>query len=348
LLDSLLQEKEMDGGLYMIEDDAPWFQELIKTSVEEIKTELDLLVLGLHGFMLELGFQNKDGLVKTVTPVMRSPAGYSIKYQFRGVNVELTIFKLGPLVKLHGQQPDSRQSYSSWINKTEDFVEKIPDGAGPGKFKLVNVRALSRIFKNDLGFPLLQTARVQAGLQAGGLFSLPDEVLLNIFYKLDANSANKLGRTCKDFQRLSLDQALWKYFLKRDFKNTGASRDYRELYMSLYAARKESQRFHVNPLGPHPRHPINPFPDPFEPEGQFPDPFQPPPGIIGGDYDLFPAGLGPLRGGPRMPSARFDPPGPGFPRGGRGGPFGGGRGRRGPFGGPPGGPFGGGGFGGFF
>ena len=112
-------------------------------------------------------------------------------------------------------------------------------------------------------------------------------------------------------------------------KYLGGGEDPRDLYITLYRSRTSRSR-HPPIL---PLNPLNPFPDPEYPDFP-PDPFNPP-GIIGGDYDLYPFlnPRGGLRGGFRP---RFDPPGPNFPR-------------RGPprFGPPGGGGFGG-GFGGFF
>ena len=123
--------------------------------------------------------------------------------------------------------------------------------------------------------------------------------------------------------------ALYSTPLLTVLKYLGGGENPRELYITLHRSRTSRSR-HPPIL---PLNPLNPFPDPEYPDFP-PDPFNPP-GIIGGDYDLYPFlnPRGGLRGGFRP---RFDPPGPNFPR-------------RGPprFGPPGGGGFGG-GFGGFF
>jgi hypothetical protein len=55
-----------------------------------------------------------------------------------------------------------------------------------GRWTLRNVGRLARIFKNSVGYPLLQAARLLACQQSGGLLSMPPELGLTIIFNLGA------------------------------------------------------------------------------------------------------------------------------------------------------------------
>jgi F-box protein 7 len=309
----------------MSDEDPEWRTELLNSAA--IQTGDEFLAVTLHAYMLQLGFLNKDAETKDILPDFKNTVGSIFKYTFRDDALfQLVVFRHGQIVKIFGLFGGN--SYSTTLPRPQEFVHD--DG---GKFTLARGGSLSRQFKNEVGFPLLQTARLAAGLQSGGLMSLPPEILLQIFYKLNATAALKLGETCWELNVLSKDETIWNFFLNRDFNNLGGGGNLRKLYKTLYAARLERSRHHPPFLLPRP--PLNPYPYPDpDPAHLYPDPTFPP-GIVGGDYDLYPFG-NPLggRGLRGVMRPMFDPPGPNFP--GRGTP------RFGPRGG------GGGGFGGFF
>ena len=210
---------------------------------------------------------------------------------------------------------------------------------------MTNVGLLARSFKNEVGTPLLNSARRQLGLAVCGLGGLPPELLLRILRHLDLRSLVAAARVSSQIHAVYKLNVLWRNLYLKDFGHRSLERrqvvnredDWYRNYKEEFVHVKEAQRARAEPSRP----PMFPFPD-FSTDPGFPDPSMPPvPGILGGDYDRFPGGLGPGGLGPgglRLPRPRFDPPGPNFPQ------FGPRRGGGGGFGGPPG--FGG-GFGGF-
>ena len=214
---------------------------------------------------------------------------------------------------------------------------------------LSNVGRLARLFKNEVGSRLLNSARLEHGYQISGLSGLAPELLIKVFSKLDLKSLLSISNVNKQFLIFYKENVIWRKLFLTDFGSrcfekacsiNGSDPDWYHLYKTEYSKRKlqNNIREELEPRRP----PMFPFPD-FSTDPGAPD-MPGIPGMIGGEYDRFPGGglggLGPGFG--RLPAPRFDPPGPNFPQ--FGPRRGGGRGRGG-FGGPPG--FGGGGFGGF-
>ena len=207
---------------------------------------------------------------------------------------------------------------------------------------LTNIGNLARSFKNEVGTPLLNSVRQDLGLQVSGLPGLPPELLLRVFQSLNLKGVMALSRVSKHLRDIHKLDNIWRKLYCADFGSSRNGRpededwyiSYKEEYLRRKRLEDEDRRLRQSP-----RPPMFPYPD-FSSDPDAPDPFHPEvPGIVGGDYDRFPGGLGPGVGpNLRLPRPRFDPPGPNFPQGPR-------RGRgRGGFG-PPG--FFGGGFGGF-
>ncbi|XP_069619250.1 F-box only protein 7 [Ranitomeya imitator] len=187
-----------------------------------------------------------------------------------------------------------------------------------------DLQKLSRLFKDQVVYPLLAATRQALGLpDVFGLVVLPPELKLRIFRLLDVRSILSLGATCKNLHADVEDPSLWRFLYRRDFKD-GSERDphhtdWKELYKS-----KQTQ-LRVLRLTRHPYNPdYPPFrPDPFHPD-QLPPNYPYPPGIIGGEYDqrpTFPFPRDPLSllnprrpydpGLFQVPRPRFNPPLPG-------------------------------------
>lgn len=332
---------------YLIEDGVDWFKLLVsnyknKEDLDPSRNSTDIIALSLHGFMVELGFQVED---RTEIPSdWKSLAGYCTRYWYlpsTEATITLSITTLGPLMKVHGINKATKEvfttsiSYSNFINET-------------GEPELKNPSQLARMFKNEVGLPLLKSVRILLGLSMG-LGSFAPEILLLIAKYLDVKSLLSLSRTSTQFNSLSKEESIWKYYFSRDFKGkkVEGGGNWYKLYCDEWKRQKELERSRRRPFPePAPRLPLGgvfPCPDfssdPGPPTGI--------PGMVGGDYDRFPmGGLGnPLFPNLRLPRPRFDPPGPNFP--GQGPPMPR-RGRDGGFGGEFGGGFGGGGFGGFY
>jgi hypothetical protein len=193
-------------------------------------------------------------------------------------------------------------------------------------------RALWTMVRDAMATKLFAAAEARlAGIEAkGALASLPADVKRRIAENLDARALARGACACKDLRAVCSDDALWTRLLRKDFGVAlDATRDgisSRALY-NQHAMRRSAERearlrmesYHPMP-GRLPRHGFAPDPD-RDIYGGIPGHV---PGVIGGDYDLWPGGLNP------NPSPR---PIPGYGRGGLGGP---GRPRGGwPGGGPP-------------
>jgi len=326
-----------EGGIepVLVEEGVKWFENLYDDAEAIIESELQRISVVIHAFMLELGFSVENA--KVVPENWKSPAGYISRYSYNQsseFDVILTVTSLGPFLKSHGCHTSSKSSFSSSKIKMDDFlVEK------EGKIRLKNIRHLARLFKNEVGVPLLNSVRSHLGLPTSGLEGMPPEISLKMLKIMDLKTLVRMSAVCKQFNAISKEKCIWKHIFIRDFGSrsykikefqnrlNNENEDWFSLYKEEYLNKKEREESRSRVPPP----PLFPFPD-FENNPQ--NPLMPPmPGIVGGDYDRIPFGRDPLRNPLNLPRPRFDPPGPGFGQGRRGGDGG--------FG-PPG--FGGGGF----
>jgi len=332
-------EEASDAGksVFLVEEGVQWFLNIKDLCQDQVTTSLDLFSIYLHGFMLELGFKGE------VDEAWKGPVGYVTRYSLSNGHgsttvVSLTITTMGPIVKVHGVHPDLKTSFSTAKLGPKDFI--LEQG-----LQTRNLGLLAREFKNQIGVPLLNSARSHLGLVVSGLQGLPPELLLRILHLLPFASVLRVSSVSRCLHDAAQDETLWRrLFLKSfgkaktTFKERSCSEDgaaclWKERFKEEESARRERARreeegrrrpFDLQPP------PLFPFPDPSNPLQVQPPP-QGFPGILGGDYDRYPGGLPgpglPLFGGHTLrpqhflPRPRFDPPGPG--RGGFGG-FGGG------------------------
>jgi len=321
----------------LVEEGVQWFLDIKDLCQDRVTSPLDLFSIYLHGFMLELGFKGEVG------EAWKGPVGYVTRYSLSNghgstTTVSLTITTMGPIVKVHGVHPDLKTSFSTSKLEPKDFI--LEQG-----LETRNLGLLARKFKNQIGVPLLNSARSHLGLVVSGLQGLPPELLLRILHLLPFASVLRLSSVNRCLHAAAQDETLWRrLFLKSfgkaktTFKERSCSEDgatWKERFKEEELGRRERARreeegrrrpFDLQPP------PLFPFPDPSNPLQVQPPP-QGFPGILGGDYDRYPGGLPgpglPLFGGHTLrpqhflPRPRFDPPGPG--RGGfGGGGFGGG------------------------
>jgi len=301
---------------YLVEEGVDWVEKLIKDLGDDIKTELDYLVILLHSFLVELSFSVEDGGIYP-HPGWKSSSGvYILKYLLQPsttTTCQLIVTKLGESVlKVHGIHLPDKTTFTLSSLKIPHHIKTVET-----KFQASNLQHLSRSFKNELGLPLLQTCRSHLGLPIKGLLGLPPEVLLGILRFLPLTSIINTSTTCKQLNDATKDQSLWRGLLKKDFPGK-ESTDWREAYKKEYVAKKEEEERKKKE-----RECAKNMPR----RGRF----LPPP--------MFPPKVGPFGGGGPGPlgrgrGPRFDPPGPNYPNM---GPSGFGRGN--PMG------FGGGGFG---
>jgi hypothetical protein len=178
-----------DRCAYLVEENCDWFRDLVADAKSHISSPTDLFALCLHAFMVELGFVPELDRKQIVTFGWHKPsAGYFINYQLpvrntenASVRVRLSVFRLGEHVtKVHGLTlAEEKASFFTTKLRPEEFVVEDPS-VDRKNWSLKNVGSLARLFKSEVGWPLLQTSRRLAGIQTGGLLSLPTEIELLI------------------------------------------------------------------------------------------------------------------------------------------------------------------------
>ncbi|XP_027128034.1 F-box only protein 7 isoform X1 [Larimichthys crocea] len=289
---------------------APLSLDLLYHSAQTASPSDAIMVAG-HQLMLETGFlpQGSELQPADMPAGWRSSAGlYKLQYTHPLCEHSLAMVLsvcMGPVLVINATLK---------VNQTVDAVRKLclnpstyvtdewPGGSAAAAFKDLN--KLSRVFKDQLAYPLIAAAREAMALPvAFGLAALPPELLLRVLRLLDVCSVLRLSAVCRRFNAATADSTLWRHLYRRDFTDSDPSRprdtDWKELYKRSHKLRCDLRRVRHRSLPPFPRLPrdiFNPLPVPLHP---------PLPGIIGGEYDQrpnLPHGL--------LPRPRYDPIGP--------------------------------------
>ena len=316
------------------DEDAGAMPRTMREALGEWRGELEAAeaaFLAIHALMLDSGAKTageielRDGLARRGCYSARYAVGArgredTVTCSVRAQPVESRLSVFGTLESDAGS---AGVAYATLI-RASDYVDE------GGSITPEGCRALWAKVKEAMTTKLFEAAKAQlAGiLSPGTLMSLPTDVKRRIAENLDAYGLAYCACTCKELRAVCSDDELWTQLLQTDFDvppmPTGISS--RSLY-NKHAMRRSAEReerlrmesYHPMP-GRLPRHGFVPDPDRDIYAG-IPGHV---PGIIGGDYDLWPGGLNP------NPPPR---PIPGYGRGGLGGP---GRPRGGwPGGGPP-------------
>ncbi|XP_041833243.1 F-box only protein 7 isoform X2 [Melanotaenia boesemani] len=276
----------------------------------------DAIMVAAHLLMLETGFAPQGCEVKAgeMPAGWRSASGvYRLQYTHPLCENSLASVVgvgMGPLLVVNAtlkvtETIDSVQKLQ--LNVSSYVTNEWPGGSAAAAFK--DLKKLSRIFKDQLAYPLIAAAREAMALPvAFGLPVLPPELLLRVLRLLDARSVVRLSAASRHFNTAAADSTLWRHLYRRDFPDPDGSRsrdtDWKELYKKTYQSR--SRLRHV--LHHHPHLPL-----PYRDIITTPRPFIPPiPGIIGGEYDQRPTLPYSL-----LPRPRYDPIGPIADPGGR-------------------------------
>ncbi|XP_029282839.1 LOW QUALITY PROTEIN: F-box only protein 7 [Cottoperca gobio] len=285
---------------------APLSLELLHHSAQTC-SPTDAVMVAAHLLMLETGFLPQGGELKPgeMPAGWRSPAGvYKLQYSHPLCEHSLVMVLavcMGPKLVINATLK---------VNDSVDTVPKLcvapcsyvthewPGESAAAAFKDLN--KLSRLFKDQLAYPLIAAARAAMSLPvAFGLAALPPELLLRVLRLLDVRSLLRLSSACRHFHACTADSSLWRHLYRRDFSDRDLSRprdtDWTELYRRFFIIRRElrhvSRQRSLTPFHGTPR-------DLFVPA-----PLHPPlPGIIGGEYDQRPGLPRPL-----LPRPRFDP-----------------------------------------
>ncbi|XP_043824344.1 F-box only protein 7 [Dromiciops gliroides] len=259
----------------------------------------DALIVLVHLLMLESGYTPLGTEAKAVSMPEKWRSGGVYKLQYTHPLCEdgtaaLTCVPLGSLVVINATLKINSEikSVKRLQLLPESFICPHEQAEENVACKYKDLQKLSRLFKDQLVYPLLAFARQALNLpDVFGLVVLPLELKLRIFRLLDVRSVLSLSAVCRDLFIASNDQLLWRFMYLRDFRDCAVrprDTDWKELYRKQKQRRDALRWRHIMYL-PQP----SPFyPGPF-PSGPFPSgPFPPnpiyPPGIIGGEFDERP------------------------------------------------------------
>ncbi|XP_074481759.1 F-box only protein 7 isoform X2 [Sebastes fasciatus] len=289
---------------------APLSLELLHHSAQTSSPSDAIMVAG-HLLMIETGFVPQGCELKAgeMPAGWRSPAGlYKLQYSHPLCESSLAMVvavSMGATLVINATLK---------VNETVDTVRKLclnpssyvtnewPESAAAA-FRDLN--KLSRLFKDQLAYPLIAAAREAMALPvAFGLAALPPELLLRVLRLLDVQSVVRLSSVSRHFNVSTADSSLWRHLYRRDFSardvNRSRDTDWRERYKRFYQIRSDlhhAARHHpVPPFHRNPRDLFSCVPVPFHPAV---------PGIIGGEYDQRPSLPYAL-----LPRPRHDPIGP--------------------------------------
>uniref|UniRef100_A0A1A8PYF3 F-box protein 7 n=1 Tax=Nothobranchius rachovii TaxID=451742 RepID=A0A1A8PYF3_9TELE len=293
LMEPLQTSDELDSG--------PVWEPMLCSEAEEGQTPLslellyhsarvwspnDAVIVAAHLLMLETGFtpQGNELTPEEMPAGWRSVAGvHKLEYvhPLCGTSqVSVVAVSMGPLLIINVALTVAGTIYSVQklqLNASSYVTDEWPGESAAAAFK--NLKKLSRVYKDQLVYPLIAAAREAMELPvAFGLLALPPELLLRVLRLLDVHSVVRLSAVSRHFNASAADSTLWRHLYRRDFSVHHRSRDvdWRELYKKSYKIRSEHRRV---PRCCLPSFPFTPVPRPLSP---------PVPGIIGGEYDQRP------------------------------------------------------------
>uniref|UniRef100_A0A4W6F5A8 F-box protein 7 n=1 Tax=Lates calcarifer TaxID=8187 RepID=A0A4W6F5A8_LATCA len=305
-------ESEQTSDILDSEPSVPSWEPMLCSEAEEGQTSSpsDAVMVAGNLLMLETGFvpQGSELRPGEMPDGWRSAGGvYKLQYTHPLCENSLAMVVgvcMGPVLVINAtlranQTVDTVRKLC--LNPSSYVTDEWPGESAAAAFK--DLSKLSRVFKDQLAYPLIAAAREAMALPvAFGLAALPPELLLRVLRLLDVRSVVRLSSVCRHFNVATADSTLWRHLYRRDFTDPSRSRDtdWKELYKRSYKLRCEHRHIvRHRSLPPFPRNPRDIF-------SSVPLPLHPPvPGIIGGDYDqrpTLPHGL--------LPRPLFDPIGP--------------------------------------
>ncbi|XP_036617636.1 F-box only protein 7 isoform X2 [Trichosurus vulpecula] len=262
----------------------------------ECSSASDALIVLVHLLMLESGYTPLGTEAKSVSMPEKWRSGGVYKLQYTHPLCEdgtaaLTCVPLGSLIVINATLKINNEIRSvKRLQLLPDSFIRPHEQEENVASKYKDLQKLSRLFKDQLVYPLLAFARQALNLpDVFGLVVLPLELKLRIFRLLDVRSVLSLSAVCRDLFIASNDQLLWRFMYLRDFRDCAVrprDTDWKELYRKQ-KQRKDALRWRHPMFLPPPPHPM-----PFHPSPFYPSPFPPnpmyPPGIIGGEFDERP------------------------------------------------------------
>uniref|UniRef100_A0AAZ3SQB3 F-box domain-containing protein n=1 Tax=Oncorhynchus tshawytscha TaxID=74940 RepID=A0AAZ3SQB3_ONCTS len=171
----------------------------------------DALMVAVHLLMVETGFlcQGSEGRPGEMPAGWRAPGGlYRLQYAHPLCDDSLALVlavPMGPVLVINGQS----HCFSKLCPKWGDSAAAV----------YTELRKLSRVFKDQLVYPLIASAREAMALPAVfGLPVLPPELLLRVLRLLDVSSLLALSSVNRHLHQTTTDPALWRHLYRRDFR----------------------------------------------------------------------------------------------------------------------------------
>ncbi|KAG7324239.1 hypothetical protein KOW79_012255 [Hemibagrus wyckioides] len=202
---------------------------------QTINSTSDCLLLAAHVLLLETGFlpQGCDVRDREMPSGWRAAGGlYRLQYSHplcENSLVEVVAVPMGQTLVINATLKTGAVEFSQKLAlKLDAYVTEEWAGGNAG-VAYRDLKKLSRVFKDQLAYPLIAKAREALGLPAlFGLAVLPPELLLRIMRLLDVPSILKLSKVCRRLHSVTQDASLWKHFVYRDFR--GISTSHRHCY----------------------------------------------------------------------------------------------------------------------
>ena len=255
------------------------------------------LALILHYLMLEVGFilrpaaSSLDGS-DTSTPckesITTSGGNISLVYLTDANYTEVSVLQIIPcgvnitVVGTFGGQPQA--SYSMDEVSIEKYIKNVNSSCLPARFQ--NLRNLSRIFKNNIGLPLLAHAKNALNMTVGteSFSGLDNDAILAVLNHLKSpKSLERLSRCSKRLYEITQDSSLWKNLVKDHFpidfttivesSIQNSQINWKDQYKRIFGIKKNIASHSIctqlppflQPLPQQPPIPRIPFPGPFWP-----------------------------------------------------------------------------------
>ncbi|XP_033889207.2 F-box only protein 7-like [Acipenser ruthenus] len=278
----------------------------------------DALVVAVHLLMQETGYlpQGSGAGAVDMPAGWRAGGLYRLQYTHplcEGGAAVLLAVPMGNILVINATLKINSEVCS--VRKVQLSPSSYVSDSGQGESAAdtyKDLQKLSRVFKDQLVYPLLASARQALDLpDVFGLAVLPPELKLRVLRLLDVRSVVSLSAVSQDLNTATSDPSLWRFLYLRDFRNSTSrdrGTDWKALYKTTYKQKRDKPFYPV---------PVQPYSfDLFSTQHNPPYPFYPP-GIIGGEYDqraVLPYVGGP--GAPLLPGVlhppvpRFDPIGP--------------------------------------
>lgn len=271
------------------------------------------VALALHAAMLDTGFVDVTAapVPSETTAPHTTRFWYALPHDPATHAAWLRVSAVGGDVIAYGGLVASPDDVLRVAVPSQRFVAALPPGAPAGSLPLAQLPALWTAAKDGIAAPLLRWAYLHAGLEPPipSLLSLPQQVKHLVLGALPSQALATVACVCRDLRFAASDDTLWRALYDAEFGNGGGgaadgaagegqeaivrARGWRVAFGAAWRARAQAQRraaMAADMRRRRPRPHIFPVPGmPQPPVPGIPGGF---PGIIGGDYDLYPGGRG--------------------------------------------------------